>query len=660
MYKFLLMLLCVSVFHAQLRADSKDTASAKIRSGNALSNIANTAALHTENDSQRVANIFYWVAHNIAWDTKSFNKEEKLKFRKSGDVLKSKTAKPREYAQLMKDLCEMVGVKAMVILGYEKNELYEDGAGFYSPNHCWNAVLIGNKWQLLDACNAAGTEYMDLSWWKKKKQKWNKKKLYTSTKVKFKYEYKPEYLFQDPEEVRLTRVPVDPVWQLTDTVMPIAVFEKSEQEIREFNEKYSNPKQFSITLSELYNLTDNQYTIECADRTYEYNPRFTEMKASKHIALANEKIKMVNKARDKGDASEIVKQTKIELDTAKNILNGQKKEITEEYSLLRKVNNEKRTDVTKYKQAFTTVNNKHIAAINSKMNSADSKRSTLNGDSRAKAKRMNDVEPGNYLKAKTMIPEKTASDPEVLRLKDSIMSRQSRIAIVKEEINVFKNNISTEKEYKSRSIDSMNVYIKLADSAFYKEALARSKRQDSFDDSVKVLRSKLHYYKVTQLDGFQQLYLEKYDTLVACYDIIKKNYAYLMDAGKKNTKDMEALKKMNGNDNMESIYNSSATDYKDAVRGYVNNNLATVNFLNGESKTLAQMKELYTKQNSYFDFLINNEDSRKEYVKKMIDKAEGIDKKHNEQKKEMLTDYKDDLDDEFSKVKKRKKKKGVS
>jgi hypothetical protein len=69
------------------------------------------------------------------------------------------------------------------------------------------------------------------------------------------------------------------------------------------------------------------------------------------------------------------------------------------------------------------------------------------------------------------------------------------------------------------------------------------------------------------------------------------------------------------------------------------------------------MKTLYEKQNSYFDYLINNEDNRKEYVKKMLDKSEDIDKKHNEQKKEMLKDYKEDLDNEFTKVKKRKKKK---
>ncbi len=655
MHKWLTCILILFSF-ITIKAENRDTANTRLPVSGSLMNIANSMSVNTDNDSQRVANIFYWVAHNIAWDTKSFNKEEKLKFRHSKDVLKSKTATPREYAQLIKDLCELTGIKAMVIPGYEKNELYEDGAGFYNPNHVWNAVLVGNRWLLVDVCNGAGGQYMDLSWWKKKMQKMHKKKLYTSTKVKFKYEYKPEYLFQDPEEVRLTRVPVDPIWQLTDTVMPISIFEKSESDIREFNEKYSRPKQYAITLSEVYNLSDNEYTLECADRTYAYNPRYTAMKASKHIAQANEKIKKVNKAKDKTEAAEIVKMTKTELDTAKSILSEQKKEISEEYTLLRKVNNEKRTDVTRYKQTFTSANRKHLATITSKQNNASSKSKSLGDDSRAKAKRINDIKVGNYAKSKVIAPEKKDNDPVVLKLKDSIMSRNSRMSILKEEINVYKNRIASDKEDKSRIIDSLNVYIKLSDSAFYKEAVARSKKQDSFDDSIRTLRSKLYYYKADRLDGFQNLYFEKYDSITSAYDIIKKEYAYIIDASKKNTKDIEALKKMVSNDNMENSYYSNADEYKDAIRGYINNNLGTTNFLKSEVKTLGQMQNLYTKQNDYFDFLINNEDNRKEYVNKMLDKSESIDKKHNEQRKEMLNDYKDDLDKEFTKVKKRKKK----
>ncbi|MBK8143978.1 MAG: hypothetical protein IPK62_02710 [Bacteroidetes bacterium] len=256
-----------------------------------------------------------------------------------------------------------------------------------------------------------------------------------------------------------------------------------------------------------------------------------------------------------------------------------------------------------------------------------------------------------------MVPEKSEQDAEVLKLNDSIQSRKSKISIIDGEINMLKNKIAVDKETKKEIVDSMNVYIKLTDSSFYKEAVARSKKQDSFDDSIKVLRSKLYYYKVDKLDAFQTSYFTLYDTILANYEQIKKHYTYILDASRKNSMEMEALKKMSSKLNLESAFDANGVTYKDAVRAYINNNLAIVNYLNSNSKTLTEMKTLYTNQNAYFDFLINNEETRKEHVKKLLDKAEEIDKKHNEQKKEMVKDYKEELDQEYLKVKKRKKKK---
>lgn len=638
------------------KADNKDTTTIRKPSTTKLSDLAFSLSSNTKNDSERVANIFYWVAHTVAWDTKSFNKEEKLKFRSSAEVLRSKTGKPREFAALIKDLCEMAGIKAFVIPGYEKNELYEDGASFYMPNHTWNAVLIGNNWLLLDAYDAAGNIYMDLNWWKRKMQKLHKKKLYTSTKVKFKFDYDPQHLFVDPEEFRLTRVPIDPIWQLSDTILPLSIFEKTEEDIRTFNEKYSANKPFSIKLSEVYNLTDDEYIIECADRTYRYNPRYTEMKANKYIALANEKMKTISRANNQVEAQARVKESKTDLDTAKNVLTAQKKEITKEYTELRKVNMEKRTDVIKYKQSFTSVNNKHISALNSRITASDGKSSGLNSDSKNKTNRLNDIDGKAYQKASSAGSAKRENDREVLQLKDSIMKRTSRISLLKEEINFNKNKIASLKSEKDQIIDSMNIYIKLSDSAFYKEAVARSRKQDSFDDSIKSLRTKLYFYKVNKLDSFQTAYIEVYDDLLSDYELIKKHYAFIIEASKKNTKDIEQLKRLNDKNNMDAAFNTNHAEYTEAVRNYVNNNLSTQNFLKGEYKSLQQMKKVYTTQNRYFNYLSDNEDERKEYVKKMLDKSEDIDKKHNEQKKEIVNNAKDDLEQEFQKVKKKKKK----
>ena len=107
---------------------------------------------------------------------------------------------------------------------------------------------------------------------------------------------------------------------------------------------------------------------------------------------------------------------------------------------------------------------------------------------------------------------------------------------------------------------------------------------------------------------------------------------------------------------MVSCIGSVSYTHLDVYKRQVNNNLSQINFLAGELTLLDQMKKVYTKQNDYFDFLIKNEDDRKAYVKKMLDKFEGIEKKHNEQKKDIINDYKDELDDAYTKVKKKKKK----
>jgi hypothetical protein len=48
------------------------------------------------------------------------------------------------------------------------------------------------------------------------------------------------------------------------------------------------------------------------------------------------------------------------------------------------------------------------------------------------------------------------------------------------------------------------------------------------------------------------------------------------------------------------------------------------------------MKNVYEKQNKYFNYLINNEDNRKAYVKKILEKNEELEKKRNTQNIENL------------------------
>jgi hypothetical protein len=59
------------------------------------------------------------------------------------------------YSRLFKTLCDYAGIKSVIIYGYARSYSNRVGTRF-SSNHTWNAVLIDNKWELLDATWASG------------------------------------------------------------------------------------------------------------------------------------------------------------------------------------------------------------------------------------------------------------------------------------------------------------------------------------------------------------------------------------------------------------------------------------------------------------------------------------------------------------------------
>ena len=637
MKKTILIVCSLLLIANLLSAQSKDTfayhylpLNYRLKVNVLTENICNAA----DQDQKRVENIFYWVSHYIKVDVNRYNKQKVAYDRKPNDILKSKKGDADDFAVLIKAMCESIGIRCQVIQGYEKNDLYENGAGFYKPNHAWNAILVNNKWEIVDAYNAAGNIEMDLNWFKKQLQKINKKKLYTSTKVKFVQNYNPDFLYQNPEEARLSKIPVDPMWQLTDTVMPLSIFEKSEEDIRYFNEKYSEISKFKIELSVINALDKDEQILECADRTFEYNPLYTEMKAKKHLSLANiEYKKLKNVDLEKKEKEDAIKKGNQEIGTCKDYLMKQKLEIGKEYNELQQVNNEKRTDVIKYKQQFTTINTKFIAEAKSNLIAGNKKLSTLATET--KAKRAVTVSKWNAIK--TQKPEKKENASEVVKLKDSIANRKTRIEYYTNLINTSKATIINLQEEQQTVLENLRIYILKTDSSFRKEALARSRKQDSFDDSVKNLRSILYYYKTEIVDSLQKQYFKNYQTILSEYDKTKKNYTTVLNWTDDNVKDYEAHKKLNNASiKLEELYNESLLLNQQAKYGFINNNLSQINYIKMNKPAITGMKKVYEKQNKYFNYLINNEDNRKVYVKKILEKNEELEKKRNAQNIENL------------------------
>ena len=613
-----------------------------------------------KNDVEKAYFIFYWISHNIKWDVNTFNKTTKIKKRKVSDILKQKRGYPHDFAELYKEMCEHMGIRTHVINGYERNILYEEGTSFYTPNHTWNAILVDYKWQFVDVFSAAGQNYMDLNAFKKLFQQINKKKLYTSTKMKFYFEFNPKFFLQHPEELRVTRLPADPIWQLTDTMMSLSVFEEGEEAVKVFNERFSAPQQDYVKLSEVNNMTIEDEIVESADRIYAFNPRNTLMKSNKHKALAIKEYNKITLVKTKQEAKLIVQKSKGELTTSKEILNKEQQQITKEHADLRKVNLEKKTDVFKFKQSFTSINNKYITESKSKLSNAETKTKSLKSDVINKAKKINDVNKANFAKVKSINPEQPTTSIQYKKLSDSIVTRNTSINQLANQILNKKTRIAELKAEQEKCSDNLVYYIRKSDSSLNKEAIARSKKQDSYSDSIKMIRSDLNQYKAIMADSLQQNYFDLYDSITQNYEEAKKEFVQIYETSKSNVKDIEAIAKLNKSDlTLSSQHEENVDRYTENLRGYINHSISYINYLKTQKDLITGLKKIYEYENKFFNNLGRKEEDRKEFLKKLIDKREKFVKKQNEQRKEEITELKKKIDQNLKNMDKKITKKST-
>lgn len=99
-------------------------------------------------DSAKVEAIYTWLIRNVNYDNSH-------KYRREGDttlwqepynVVVLKKAVCMGYAKTFREMCRLIGVKAVVVEGKPKTGGFVEREG-----HAWNAVQLNNNWYLLDA-----------------------------------------------------------------------------------------------------------------------------------------------------------------------------------------------------------------------------------------------------------------------------------------------------------------------------------------------------------------------------------------------------------------------------------------------------------------------------------------------------------------------------
>lgn len=208
----LFILLVVASFSSQLSAqnsiDWERFAQVAAIKGATVQELADkvTASYSTEKD--KAAALYYWVTHNVAYDTKMLGKMlkggmgperlpvEEIARRKEEQVqyaLQKGKGVCQNYARLYRSLCMAADLECVFISGHSRGNAMQPGT--LGVGHAWNAVKVDEKWSLVDATWGAGS---------------------VNSKRKFNFRFKPGYFLPDPGSFSFSHLPKEEKWQLVE------------------------------------------------------------------------------------------------------------------------------------------------------------------------------------------------------------------------------------------------------------------------------------------------------------------------------------------------------------------------------------------------------------------------------------------------------------
>ena len=218
---------------------------------NNIETLAKVLCKPAQNDLEKVRAFYVWIGLNISYDIEALrtgNFPEKA----AEAAFKSNKAVCQGYSELFEALCTANNIECKVVPGYSKGYGYRQGKSFKNSDHAWNVVKINGKWQLVDATWGAG--YMD--------DNDNYVNMFTE-----------EHFLSEPERFVIKHLPVDPVWQLLKTPVPLKTFEKDSNTVKQF--VLTAPKgnvNYLDTLTSWENLDSLQKVFTSNLRIVRFNP----------------------------------------------------------------------------------------------------------------------------------------------------------------------------------------------------------------------------------------------------------------------------------------------------------------------------------------------------------------------------------------------------
>jgi hypothetical protein len=246
------------------RADSIARAVGPPR-GRSVYDLGQALAAVGPNETQRARAAYTWVTANIVYDVALFRsgaagvvmseEEAKSNPRAAGQlpekVLGNGKAVCQGYTQLYAALCKSMGLKALLVHGYDR-EYMDANDGKLTLSHAWNLVRAEGNWHLVDATWGAGS---------------------IGNRDAFMPIFDDSYFFTAPELFVLKHLPADPIAQLLPDPVPIRVFAQEKGQITAWlNSHKARVQNSTDTLDSQINLPDKERDRKANIRTLASNP----------------------------------------------------------------------------------------------------------------------------------------------------------------------------------------------------------------------------------------------------------------------------------------------------------------------------------------------------------------------------------------------------
>jgi Transglutaminase-like superfamily len=164
-----------------------------------IEDLVNYGKKNAVNDIEALRFYFVWVARNVQYDANELKVPERNPAKQEPEtVFRNRQAICRGYSDLLTVICQKAGINCRSVAGYTNTQ----GTDGRDDLHAWNAIEVNHEWFLFDVT-------------------WASNYLESGGKIDDRFD---GYFSQTTQKFIRKHFPFDPVWQLSEFVLPKEAF----------------------------------------------------------------------------------------------------------------------------------------------------------------------------------------------------------------------------------------------------------------------------------------------------------------------------------------------------------------------------------------------------------------------------------------------------